>query len=877
MSEETKTLYIYRTTCGLAFAALVAFFTPDSRAALGDYENSPATGSQSGFQSTAGQWLAQKFTAGSSYDLEKVVLYLSATGSPDGDITCRIYSHDAVNDSPDIQLGTASSSLAANTVGTNEQLVEFTGLDVSLTSGAIYWIAVDKTTVSSANYLNWYSVDGAQSGNSIMRDDDGSGVWTSDSASKTAKYELYSAATARVASDLQVLYDFKGTGSTVLDVSGVGSSLDLTIATPANVSRGNGFLTVDTAAVISSSGAATKVIDSVVASSEITIEAWVQPANVTQYGPARIVTLSSDSSLRNITLGQGYHSSNDGSVASVRLRTGVTGLNGVGQQIGSPAGSLSAALAHLVFTRDSLENAKLYIDGVESVSDSITGAISNWDTTMPLALANEPDGSRMWLGTLRLVAVYSRALSSSEVQQNFQAGPINPGVVDSEPPVISLLGANPQSIECGQSYVELGATATDLVDGDLSSSIVIDSSGVNTSSPGTYQVTYNVADSSGNNAVESIRLVTVSDTQPPSISLIGEDPQNVTQGETYLESGATAQDACDGDLSGSIVIDASGVDTSVVGTYQVTYNVSDGAGNAASEVTRAVVVSAQNVPPVASAGADTTITDSDDNGAEFVTLDGSGSTDSDGTISSYVWKEGGTEIATGATPSVSLTIGVHTIELTITDDDGATDADTVVVTVNAAPAAEGSTNEQLFTNTVTGVTGADGSRIDLSDADLVIENRESASIRLSTAGSERLVVDANGTVTVNAAGASANALDVDGTIRAKKVMVDADWADFVFEEGYELKTLEEIETYIETHGRLPDVPSAEVVQREGVSIGDSQSLLLRKIEELTLYLLQQSERVESQAARIDTQEELIRQLRERIQQLESGNHDATNQ
>jgi subtilisin family serine protease/subtilase family serine protease len=85
--------------------------------------------------------------------------------------------------------------------------------------------------------------------------------------------------------------------------------------------------------------------------------------------------------------------------------------------------------------------------------------------------------------------------------------------------------------------------------------------------------------------------------------------------------------------------------------------------------------------PVARAGADQTVTDANGNGAEVVVLDGSGSSDPDGTIVSYSWREGGTQIATGVTASVSLAAGVHTITLEVTDDDGNTASDTVVVTV----------------------------------------------------------------------------------------------------------------------------------------------------------------------------------------------------
>jgi hypothetical protein len=77
------------------------------------------------------------------------------------------------------------------------------------------------------------------------------------------------------------------------------------------------------------------------------------------------------------------------------------------------------------------------------------------------------------------------------------------------------------------------------------------------------------------------------------------------------------------------------------------------------------------------------VEDEDTNGSESVGLDGSASTDPDGTISSYSWSEGGNEIATGRTPTVTLSTGTHTITLTVTDNDGETDTDTVNVTVSA--------------------------------------------------------------------------------------------------------------------------------------------------------------------------------------------------
>lgn len=88
------------------------------------------------------------------------------------------------------------------------------------------------------------------------------------------------------------------------------------------------------------------------------------------------------------------------------------------------------------------------------------------------------------------------------------------------------------------------------------------------------------------------------------------------------------------------------------------------------------------VPPAADAGADQTVVDSDGNGIETITLDASGSSDPDGSLASYVWSEGGSQIATGVNPSVDFAAGTHSITLTVTDDDGEVDSDVVIVTVD---------------------------------------------------------------------------------------------------------------------------------------------------------------------------------------------------
>lgn len=88
-------------------------------------------------------------------------------------------------------------------------------------------------------------------------------------------------------------------------------------------------------------------------------------------------------------------------------------------------------------------------------------------------------------------------------------------------------------------------------------------------------------------------------------------------------------------------------------------------------------------------------------------------------------------------------------------------------------------------------------------------------------------------------------LDVNGTLRAKEIVVSTNWADFVFEEDYRLPPLSEVESHIAAHGRLPGVPSATAVQRDGLKVAEAQTIMMQKIEELTLYLLEMKRENES--------------------------------
>lgn len=81
-------------------------------------------------------------------------------------------------------------------------------------------------------------------------------------------------------------------------------------------------------------------------------------------------------------------------------------------------------------------------------------------------------------------------------------------------------------------------------------------------------------------------------------------------------------------------------------------------------------------------------------------------------------------------------------------------------------------------------------------------------------------------------------LTVNGTVHCSEVKVDVNIPpDYVFEEGYKLRTLEEVKKYIDENKHLPEVPSAKEMEKTGVSVGEMNMLLLKKVEELTLYLL----------------------------------------
>lgn len=168
---------------------------------------------------------------------------------------------------------------------------------------------------------------------------------------------------------------------------------------------------------------------------------------------------------------------------------------------------------------------------------------------------------------------------------------------DETPPVITLLGTSLVTLEVGTAYTDTGATASDDVDGDISASIVTGGDIVNINTLGTYTITYNVSDLSGNPAAEITRTVNIVDTTAPVITLLGDNPATHEVGTTYNDAGATANDNYNGNITANIVT-VNPVDLNTLGTYTVTYNITDSSGNVATEVTRTVNVVDTTAPVI---------------------------------------------------------------------------------------------------------------------------------------------------------------------------------------------------------------------------------------------------------------------------------------
>ncbi|MBC6314241.1 immunoglobulin-like domain-containing protein [Listeria grandensis] len=260
------------------------------------------------------------------------------------------------------------------------------------------------------------------------------------------------------------------------------------------------------------------------------------------------------------------------------------------------------------------------------------------------------------------VGTYHVTYSVTDSDDNVVTKTVTVTVTSNDAPVISA--ANKTVKKGGTLDLEAGVSATDTEDGNLTSQITITANDVDTSKVGTYHVTYSVTDSDGNTTTKTI-TVTVTSNDAPVISAAN---KTVKKGGTLdLEAGVSAADTEDGNLTRQITITANDVDTSRVGTYHVTYSVTDSDGNTTTK-TITVTVTSNDAPVIQASNITMRV-----NKAFDVNNAVTASDTEDGDITS--------RIQVTANDVNVAKAGVYHVTYSVTDSDNNTTTKTITVTV----------------------------------------------------------------------------------------------------------------------------------------------------------------------------------------------------
>ena len=214
-------------------------------------------------------------------------------------------------------------------------------------------------------------------------------------------------------------WEFKtGTGTTAFDTSGVNPAMDLTLSGDVEWVGGWGIQVRDGRAQATTTDSR-KLYDLMAATGEYSIEAWVIPANVTQEGPARIMSYSGGTDRRNFTLGQTLYN------YDFLNRSSTTDINGEPALSTADADErLQAVLQHVVLTYSPTEGRRIYVNGefTGDMDPSGGGSLSEWDDSFAFVIGNEVSGDRLWQGIVRMAAIHNRVLSDDQITANFSAG-----------------------------------------------------------------------------------------------------------------------------------------------------------------------------------------------------------------------------------------------------------------------------------------------------------------------------------------------------------------------------------------------------------------------------------------------------------------------
>jgi len=217
---------------------------------------------------------------------------------------------------------------------------------------------------------------------------------------------------SRYEDNLIALYQFKtGQGSTAFDTSGVNPGMHLQFN--GNVDWVGGWgIDIISGRAQATTTTSRKLYDLITATGEYTVEAWVVPANVTQEGPARIISYAGSETERNFTLGQ------------IQYNYDFQQRSGASLTTADDDEDLQATLQHVVITYDPANGRRIYVNGefTDDTDPEPAGGVTDWVNNFAFVLGNEVSGNLQWQGKLRLVAIHNRALTSEQIIQNFSVG-----------------------------------------------------------------------------------------------------------------------------------------------------------------------------------------------------------------------------------------------------------------------------------------------------------------------------------------------------------------------------------------------------------------------------------------------------------------------
>jgi hypothetical protein len=467
---------------------------------------------------------------------------------------------------------------------------------------------------------------------------------------------IFSSSTSNLGNNKYRFILYNTSGNSVS--KGSGSILKIPFSVPENTTTGD-YLVAFSNVVISGPNNNSVGSESL-SQGKITIVADTTVPVITLLGDATVtIEVGSDYTDDGATASDNYDGDITDDIVVVNpVDTDVVGTYTITYNVSDAAGNAATEVTRTVNVVDTtvpvitlLGDATVTIEVGSDYTDAGATASDNYDgdITDDIVVVNPVDTDVV--GTYTITYNVSDAAGNAAVEVTRTVN-----VVDTTVPVITLLGDATVTIEVGSDYTDAGATASDNYDGDITDDIVVVNP-VDTDVVGTYTITYNVSDAAGNTATEVTRTVNVVDTTVPVITLLGDATVTLEVGSDYTDAGATASDNYDGDITDDIVV-VNPVDTDVVGTYTITYNVSDAAGNAATEVTRTVNVVDTTVPVITLLG-DATVTI--EVGSDYTDAGATASDNYDGDI---------TDDIVVVNPVDTDVVGTYTITYNVSDAAG---------------------------------------------------------------------------------------------------------------------------------------------------------------------------------------------------------------